>query len=108
VQTRGVDGDARMPFLLVKLPRESLQGNTIRPMSDWGQVVAGANPVSPTQVRGSRWVSPHAGAVALAPREQEIHTAFADHDRRCVGVGARNFRQRRGVGDPEVVHAANP
>ena len=40
--------------------------------------------------------------------EQEIRAAFADHDRRRVGVGARNPRQRRGVGDAEVFDTADP
>ena len=40
-------------------------------------------------------------------RKQEIRAAFADHDRRSVGVGARNPRQRRGVGDTEVVDTAD-
>jgi hypothetical protein len=32
--------------------RDALQDKEIHPVSDWGQVVAGSNPVSPTQVKG--------------------------------------------------------
>jgi hypothetical protein len=39
-------GDAKIRFLLVILRRELLRDNEMRPMSDWGQVVAGSNPVS--------------------------------------------------------------
>ena len=46
-------GDGLRRFPLVRPVRESLRDNQIQPLSDWGQVVAGSNPVSPTQVRGS-------------------------------------------------------
>jgi hypothetical protein len=35
-------------FSLVRVLSGALRDNRIRPMSDWGQVVAGSNPVSPT------------------------------------------------------------
>lgn len=45
-------GDTKGLFWLVRLFRESLQDNKIQPVSDWGQVVAGSNPVSPTHKQG--------------------------------------------------------
>jgi hypothetical protein len=42
-------GDGLRPFVLVGRPRKPLQHKEIRPISDWGQMVAGSNPVSPTR-----------------------------------------------------------
>jgi hypothetical protein len=44
-------------FQLVRLRRELLRDKQIRPMSDWGQMVAGSNPVSPTSVSPTRVIA---------------------------------------------------
>ena len=42
-------GDGSRRFPVVRTGRESLRDSQIQPLSDWGQAVAGSNPVSPTQ-----------------------------------------------------------
>jgi hypothetical protein len=42
-------GDGSRRFPEVRTGRESLRDSQIQPLSDWGQAVAGSNPVSPTK-----------------------------------------------------------
>ena len=69
VQIREPTGDGLRWFALVKPLRESLRHNAIRAMSDWGQVVAGSNPVSPTrETADQRWFRRNRGPPFFIPR----------------------------------------
>src|SRR3954451_15306293 len=46
--------------------------------------------------------------MVLAPSEDEVGTALADHDRRRVGVATGDRRHDRGVADPQPLDAADP
>src|ERR1700712_2086094 len=69
--------------------------------------ILGMTAVGFAQRWATRTMRPARRDVSAAWLEQEVRAAFADHDRRCVGVGARNARQRRGIGDTKVVNAAD-